>query len=121
MRPWSLLAVFLALAAAAAAGPVRQGQWQEDAVRDFTRRVAPAGAGADPYNCQPFNFTQRVDHFDRKNKRPFLQRYYLCDGVWRNRAPGSREPLFVYFGACLCALSWTAWACGSADVFSLHA
>ncbi len=65
-------------------------------MRAFSRRVAPAGAGADPYNCQPFNFTQRVDHFDRKNQRTFKQRYYLCDGLC---APGSRKPLFVYFGA----------------------
>lgn len=99
MRAWSLLALCLALSGAAAAVPFVRDTWQQDGVRDFARRVAPAGP--DPYNCKAFNFTQRVDHFDRRNTRTFLQRYYVCDGLWRNRAPGSREPLFVYFGECL--------------------
>ena len=109
MRVWAILAVCLALAGAAAAVPLRRDTWQQDGVREFARRVAPASAGADPYNCKNLTFAQRVDHFDRSNQRTFQQRYYLCDGMWRNRAPGSREPLFVYFGEagrCIaCAIS----------------
>ncbi len=108
MRVWGPLALLLALATAAASAPEWHDTWQQDGVKQFQRRVAPAGPGADPYNCKPFNFTQRVDHFDRKNQRTFQQRYFLCDGVWRNRAPGSREPLFVFFGAHGLVLSLTA-------------
>lgn len=45
--------------------------------------------------CTTYFYSQRVDHFNRRDTRRFEQRYTLCDAYW-NR--GAKEPIFMYLG-----------------------
>lgn len=104
---WRLALLCLAAATATcaplvAASPLRD-RWQEEGVTEFlaTHRMGGGGGGgagpaaADPMNCQNRTFTQRLNHFNRRDSRTWLQRYYVCDGYWRRSA---KEPLFVFLG-----------------------